>query len=169
MTLSKLSTVKFDTKHKGPMNCLSLRLGCIINYLQKMQKKWTLCTEKMHKYDCIFHTPSLNLWTRVTFFVILKNKNQLIKVIPSIIQNKVSAFRIRSKASPLSPFFVHTFICASMHCMRWLEREVTLFQGGWSYSVLWVVAIVYQKCDHTGSRQKVWILPILSIIHIVMF
>ena len=39
----------------------------------------------------------------------------------------------------LSLFFLHTCICATIHCMRWLERKVTLFQVGWSYLVLLVV------------------------------
>jgi len=74
--------------------------------------------------------------------------------IPSITQNKV--VRVKNKVSarqckPVhslslflctpSPFFVHPCICPPMDCMRWLEREVTLFQVGWFYSVLLVVPL----------------------------
>ena len=45
-------------------------------------------------------------------------------------------FRISSKASQCTP---SPFLCAPMHCMRWLERGVTLFQVGWFYSVLLVL------------------------------
>ena len=79
---------------------------------------------------------------------------QIWHLVPSITQNKISAFRIRSKSSQctLSSFFVCTH--AFVHCMRWLVREVTLFQVGWSYSVLLVVVMFQKKgmhCTHSLS------------------
>jgi len=49
--------------------------------------------------------------------------------IPCITQNKVVRAKNKASALPL-PFFVHPCICAPMHCMRWLEKEATLFQVG---------------------------------------